>query len=301
MIRPRLLLREYEKLNDERRPLILEEELKAMEAKRAEEEKANAMTIGRWMPICLGLKEMKDKDSTDRDEQIAKHIVRLMGNTLLAEISRDDLFNYRDARRKETLFRCGEWTKVPVSDGCIRNELALLRRALNLARVYKESKAKDGIKYEVSTVSFDGVMPEPNHRQRVLSDSERPKLLKECPLWLQWLLIVALETCISIGDLLRLRLEDIDEEGGVIVPDGGRLKTEVRQAAPLTEAVKKVLTEIKRERQRSKVRNLETSHLVFVREDGSAITYNSVYKALHRACKRAGVKDFRFHDTRPHS
>ena len=208
------------------------------------------------------------------------------------------LFNYRDARRRETLFRCGEWTKIPVKDGTIRNELALLRRALNLARVYQEEMRKNGIVCEVSSVSFDGVLPPANHRQRVLKDSERQRLLKESPVWLRWLLIAGLETCLSEGDRLRLRWEDIDEECGTITPLGGRLKTAVRQSSPLTEAVKKVLADIKRDRQRSKVQNLTTAHLVFVRDDGSAITGNMVDKARNKALKRAGVKDFRFHDAR---
>ena len=123
----------------------------------------------------------------------------------------------------------------------------------------KEEMRKNGIVYEVSSVSFDGVLPEANHRQRVLKDSERQRLLKESPVWLRGLLIAGLETCLSEGDLLRLRWEDIDEETGAISPDGGRLKTAVRQDAPLTDAVKKVLAEIKRERQRAKVRNLDTA------------------------------------------
>ena len=99
-----------------------------MEAKKLQEEKANAMTIGRWMPICLKLKEMQEKDSTDRDEQTYPRTS--CGSWVTCGWRKSHgriLFNYRDARRRETLFRCGEWTKIPVKDGTIRNELALLR------------------------------------------------------------------------------------------------------------------------------------------------------------------------------
>jgi integrase len=95
-----------------------------------------------------------------------------------------------------------------------------------------------------------------------------------------------------------LTWNEIDYENGVIVPIGGRTKTRLRQAGPLTRAVPEVLAEIKRERQRGKVHNLETAQLVFVREDGSPISPNMLYKALRRACKRADVRDFHFHDSR---
>jgi integrase len=290
-------LREYEQLNDERKPLVLEQERLAAEAKKAEAAKSSAMTVRKFAPIYLALPEMKAKDSADRDKQLSDHIVRLMGDKFLAEISRQDLFDYIDKRRGETLFRCGEWTAIRVSDGTIKNELSCLRHMLNLARRYKDDMAKKNIRYDVAAVSFD-VMPEPNHRQRVLKGSERQRLLKETPVWIRRLFIVALETCLSRGDLLRLRWEDIDEESGTIMPDGGRVKSEVEQATPLTNAVKKVLANIKRERQHANVHNLETAHLVFVREDGSAITGDMMNKAQLKAFDRADVKDFHFHDTR---
>jgi integrase len=290
------LLREYEKLNDEKKPLVLESERLAAEAKKAEAEKANVMTIAKFAPLYHDLPEIKAKRSADRDRQLLGHVIRIMGNKLLAEIRRSDLFAYIEKRRKETLFRCGEWTKIPVKDGCIRNELAVLRWMLNLARRYKDDFAKDkDINYEVATVSFD-VMPEANTRSRILKDTERQRLLEESPVWLQRLFIVALETCLSRGDCLRLEWDDIDEENGVIVPNGGRLKTEVRQAAPLTDAVKKVLADIKRERQRAKVQTI--SSLVFIREDGRPITGDMLNKARLKACKRAKVSDFKFHDSR---
>src|SRR5262249_28595065 len=187
---------------------------------------------------------VKDKSSVDRDRQHLKHIVRIKGDKLLSELSRSDFIEYRDKRRTETIFRCKKWTKIPVSDGCIRNELSCCRHLLNVAAREKDDLAKKGIVYEVASVSFEGIMPDANHRERVLSDSERPKLLKACPLWLRRLLIVALETCLSRGDLLRLKWPNIDEQTGVIVPEGGRKKTGVRQVAPLTPAAREIFDDI---------------------------------------------------------
>jgi site-specific recombinase XerC len=98
---------------------------------------------------------------------------------------------------------------------------------------------------------------------------------------------------------LRLTWDDIDWDDGVIVPGGGRKKTQgVRQIAPLTETVRTILEEIKQDRKRSKVENIAGTGLVFVRDDGRPISGNAITKVLHKACKRAKVRNFRFHDTR---
>jgi integrase len=293
----RILLKELEVKNDKKIDLDAE--------KKAKQQRENAMTIAKWIPLCKQLPEMCTKKngqlrrSLDRDNQLYAHIIRLMGGRQLAEISRADLETYKVKRGSETLFRCGKWTKVPVSSGTIRNELAALRRVLNLARLHKDEMAKKhGIVYQVSDVSFEGVLPNAQTRERPLKVSEKKTLLPACSPWLRKLLIVAMETCLSRGDLLRLTWDDIDWDDGVIVPGGGRKKTQVRQIAPLTETVRTILEEIKQERKGSKVENIAGTGLVFVRDDGRPISGNAITKALHKACKRAKVRNFRFHDTR---
>jgi integrase len=293
----RILLKELEVKNDKKIDLDAE--------KKAKQQRENAMTIAKWIPLCKRLPEMHTKKngqprrSLDRDNQLYAHIIRLMGNKQLAEISRADLEAYKKARGSETLFRCGKWTKVPVSSGTIRNELAALRRVLNLARLHKNEMAENnGIVYQVSDLSFEGILPNARTRARPLKASEKKTLLPACSPWLRRSLIVAMETCLSRGDLLRLTWDDIDWDEGVIVPGGGRKKTQVRQVAPLTETVRSILEEIKQERKHSKIGTLAATGLVFVRDDGRPISGNAVTRALHRACKRAKVRDFRFHDTR---
>jgi len=104
-----------------------------------------------------------------------------------------------------------------------------------------------------------------------------------------------METALSRGDLLRLTWAEIDFETGTITPAGGRIKTGVEQIAPLTDAVRKILADIKRERR--KVVSIETRNLVFVK-DGDAIGGNQIDKAVKRACESAGIKGFVFHCTR---
>jgi integrase len=93
---------------------------------------------------------------------------------------------------------------------------------------------------------------------------------------------------------LRLTWSDIDEEEGVITPSGGRKKTGVRQVAPLTDAVRSVLAEIRAERKKLP----SISPLVFLREDARPVNGDMKVTALRNACKAANVSNFTFHDTR---
>jgi len=109
--------------------------------------------------------------------------------------------------------------------------------------------------------------------------------------------IVARETCLSQGDIIRLTRDIIDRKHRVIVPEGGRVKTGVKQTAPLTDVVLEVLDEIEKDKKRgSMVSNIEG--LVFTRADGRAIDKDMITGGIKRARKKAGVKDFRFHDYR---
>lgn len=67
------------------------------------------------------------------------------------------------------------------------------------------------------------------------------------PAWLRRVAIVARETCLPEGDIIRLTKGMIDRQRREIVPAGGRVKTGVEQRAPLTDRVLEILDEIERE------------------------------------------------------
>jgi integrase len=295
------LLRDLEERNAEREPFESTREARAKakaeeEQKRAEAE--NVMTISKFSPLFLDLPEMKQGRSVERTEGLHRHLIRHLGSQPLASIERGNLFDYIEARKKEGIIRGGKFSAdYKVKDGTIRNELAALRLMLNIARQYKEGFKKRGILYDVAAVSFKDVLPEPTKRKRTLTAVDEKKLFNACPIWLRRLFIVANETCLSRSDILRLTWDMIRDEGGVIVPTGGRTKTGVEQASPLTDKVREVLREIRAERKTSKVQPLTDRDLVFMR-DGKLISPNMVNKARLKACTIAGVEDFRFHDFR---
>ena len=61
---------------------------------------------------------------------------------------------------------------------------------------------------------------------RALSSDEQEKLLAGYPKWMARIAEFAKETCLSQGDVLRLTEEMVDRQSGVIIPEGGRKKTE---------------------------------------------------------------------------
>ncbi len=268
------------------------DKLKDLEARNVWKEdfdavKKKGLTVSKWSEIFLELDEVKEKRSFDRDRQHMKHINRFFGSMLLTDIKRDHLFKYKNGRLGEHIIRNGKPANKNVSLGTVSNELSCFRRVLNVAK--RES-------IEASIPSFEGLIVR-SRRERVLEQEEEDTLLKHYPLWLRRLAIVARETCLSEGDLIRLTEAMIDKKGQVIVPEGGRLKTGARQVSPLKERVKQILEDIGRDKKSGAI-VANVAGLVFTREDGRAITKDMIVKAVKKAARKGNIRDFRFHDYR---
>ena len=156
------------------------------------------------------------------------------------------------------------------------------------------NKAREN-EIEAAAPSFAGLIQR-SQRDRILDDKEETAMLEAYPAWLRRIAIVARETCLSEGDIIRLTKGMIDRQRREIVPAGGRVKTGVEQRAPLTDIVLEILDEIEREKRGNIVANV--NGLVFTRDDGRAIAKGMITQAVRVARKRAKVDNFRFHDYR---
>lgn len=257
---------------------------------KAERARENGRTFAEWADECIklqrdGVKVAKRaiRGSTlEREVDCVEALRRFFGEMKLVDITAAKIADYEPWRTAERIIRHGQPSKKYVSQSTVGNELACLKKFLRYA-------AKRG---EIPAAPVVDV-PRKGERSRVLKESEQAKLLKAAPAWLRRILIVAPETCLSKGDLLRLTDDMIDLDEGVIVPEGGRVKTDVEQISPITPAVRAVLEEIRAER--SKVASI--SKLVFTKH-GRPITKNMLRRGLATAMKKAGIKDFTFHDYR---
>jgi integrase len=229
------------------------EELKVLEARnirredfdkdKPTEEKTGAMTFAEWGEKYPDQQGVEDKRSLNEEKgMIRLHLTPFFGSTPLTQITRESLIRYIDKASKKRVAR-----------GTVSNELSLLRRLLRVA-------AREG--YQVSTPSFEDLIMRVKKGGRALTVEERAKVLAVYPKWLAPLAEFAAETCLSEGDLLRLTDDMIDRKFRVVVPEGGRMKTESEQASPLTDRALEILDGIKREK-RSGAVDANVNGLIF--------------------------------------
>jgi integrase len=245
------------------------------------------MTVSTWAKCYLELEQVKKKRSLRRDRDLIAAINRHVGEILLTGIKREHLFRFRNERLQEHIVRAGKPRAKTISAGTVANELSCLRTMLNRARECE---------IEAATPSFKGLIQR-SQRDRILDADEETALLETYPEWLRRIAIVARETCLSQGDIIRLTKAMIDRQRREIVPAGGRVKTGVEQRAPLTDRVLELLDEIEREKRRGKI-VANVNGLIFTRDDGRAIKKDMITQAVRLARKRAEVADFHFHDYR---
>jgi len=275
------------------------EELKVLEARNIRredfdkdkpiEQKTGAITLAEWGKKYPDQEGVKNKRSLNEEKgMIRLHLTPFFGSMLLTQITRESLSRYVDKRMGETTLRQRKVSKKRVARGTVSNEVSLLRRMLRVA-------AREG--YQVSVPSFERLIVRVKKGGRALTAEERMKVLAVYPKWLARLAEFATETCLSEGDLLRLTDEMIDRKFRVVVPEGGRMKTQTEQASPLTDRALEILDEIARQKRRGAVA-ANVNGLIFTRDDGRPITRSMISDAVQKAVRDAKVKKYRFHDYR---
>jgi integrase len=132
------------------------------------------------------------------------------------------------------------------------------------------------------------LLKENNRRLRYLSVEECQALLMECDLHVRPIVTVALNTGMRKGEILGLRWENVDLKQGFILLEQEHTKNGERREIPINTAVRNALQGI--------TRRLDVPHVFHDSETGKP--YQDVKKGFNGACRRAGIKDFHFHDLR---
>ena len=136
------------------------------------------------------------------------------------------------------------------------------------------------------TVRKVKMLKEPAGRLRYLAPEEVQRLLKECtnPL-LRAVVTVAVNSGMRRGEILNLTWDSVDLRNGYLLVT--QSKNGDRREVPMNAAVREVLEGI--------VRRLDSTY-VFCDKKGRM--YKGGRNAFERACKRAGIYNFHFHDLR---
>jgi integrase len=130
------------------------------------------------------------------------------------------------------------------------------------------------------------LLEENNRRLRYLSVEECQRLLSECPKHLRPIVIMALNTGMRRGEIFGLKWENVDLKHGFILLD--RTKNGERREIPINNTLRTTLANIER--------RLDLPYVFF--NPDTALPYNDIKTGFNRACRKAGIKDFHFHDLR---
>jgi len=206
-----------------------------------------------------------NKRSWRRDEEIVGHLVDFFKGKYLHEITPLDIEKYKRKRREE------------VSPATVNRELSGLRNMYNRAIDWGMA-----LKNPVKGVKF---FREDEGRLNFLEKEEIKRLYDACPAYLRPVVALAVSTGMRKGEILGLKWLDVDFRRRIvtILKTKGQRKREI----PIGLGISRLLL---------RQRKHPESPYIFCRNDGRPI--GSFRKAFDRALKKAGIKDFTFHDLR---
>ena len=222
-------------------------------------------------------KEISRKRTIENDRKIIKRLLLFFGEaTPLTEITAPRIAEYRIMR----LTTVSEKTKRTLEPGSVNRELSVLRGLLRLA-----ADQECGYLDQAPKVRLER---EPQGRLRFLTDDEATRLLDECrkaaehPVvscrspCLYLVVVVALSTGMRKSEVLGLEWERVNFSRGVVQLE--TTKNGARREISMNQAVYDVLSALPK--------------------SDSRLFPRSVRTAFEGALKRAGVKNFHFHDLR---
>jgi integrase len=239
--------------------------------KKSPDAKTTFKELATWY---LDLPEVKAKRSYDRDKRTMKKLLPFFGDRLLKDISSTLVEAYKQKRLAEPSYR-----KHLTKPATVNRELACLKTIFNKGK---------GSKAERNPVNGVKMVKENNERDRVLSQEEYARLLAYCPAYLRPIVMLAYQTGMRRGEILKLTwgMVDLKKRGINLTPEV--CKTNEGRFVPLKKEMVEVL--------KSMPHGLPGVP-VFSR-GGKPITGSTIRVGLEIACKRAGIENFTFHDLR---
>ena len=159
---------------------------------------------------------------------------------------------------------------------------------------FNEFKQEDHSRYPVPFVGEEALkkvrkvkqIPENNKRLRFLSSEECQALIEACDSHLRPIVITALNTGMRKGEILDLRWDQVDLKHGFILLEV--TKNGERREISINETLRQTLEAL--------TRHIKSSYVFWSGEKGKP--YQGVKRSFDSAVRRAGIKDFRFHDGR---
>jgi integrase len=255
-----------------------EHRLRAVLSARAEERqirknpeaKTTFKALAQWY---LDLPEVKAKRSYVRDKYSVRELLPHFGDRLLKDITPALVESYKQKRLAEPSYR-----KNLTKPATVNREITCLKVIFNKA-------VKNG-KAERNPAQGVKLLKENNERDRILSPEEYAQLLAHSPGHLKQIVELAYHTGMRQGEILTLTWGQVDLKDGFIKLSPENTKTNDGRLVPLNGELIDLF--------RAMPRGLPGVP-VFTYQ-GKSIS--CIKKSFVTACKRAGIKDFTFHDLR---
>jgi integrase len=200
------------------------------------------------------------------------HLKAPFGDILAGELSTDHISAYISKRQA-----------ADARGGTVNRELSLLKKMLRLAQRCEPPK--------VATIPHIPKMAESAARQGFLSDKLYDALARECGtegLWLRGMFVLSSSFGWRKGEVLNLRVDQLDFPNRTIRLDAGTTKNGDARLVKMTGEVHQVLAAC--------ASNKDADDYVFTRKNNRRV--RDFRKAWEKACARAGRPGLLFHDLR---
>jgi integrase len=208
-----------------------------------------------------------NKRSWQRDERTIARLNKTFGDLRLSELSLLRIEKYR-------VERLGQ-----VAIATTNRELSCLKAIISKAIDWEKLAS-----FPLRKIKIDLRLE--NRRTRVLSSDEEPRLLAAASAHLRPLIVLALQTGMRRGEILKLRAEHVDFKTRRITVPKENSKSKKQRFVPMNSKVVDLLSPLVP----------EGGGFVFRKKSGQP--YDDVDGAWRGACARAKIADLRFHDLR---
>lgn len=250
------------------------------------------------------LKWAERQRSFKKKKLLVDQLVKIFGKYPLRIFNSRMIEQYQTERLqkgKKVVKRGDTFVEVANKPGTINRHTAMIKHMFTKA-VEWELVEPDALK-KIRRVKQ---LKENNKRLRYLSTDECESLIKECSNHLKPIVIMALNTGMRRGEILNLKWDNIDLKHGFILLD--ITKNGERREIPLNGTLKNLLEELKKgnkgnvqklyEGNNDNVTAYPLSSPYVFNDSITGKPYSDIKTSFNSACKRAGIKDFHFHDLR---
>ncbi len=224
------------------------------------------------------LQDHAQRPSHRTDKTSIKHLLTFFKGTNIQDLQKANILQYQKRRQSQNM-----------ANATINKECGLLSSAIK--------HTSDKLGFPLNTPFQGTKLKEPPGRVVWLSAEERQRLLAaaventRAP-WLQHFIIIALETGMRKGEILKLTWDRVDLQKGWVYLPTGSTKTDQPRMIPLNTLALdafQALLQFKNKHQ------LTNSH-VFTNKSNQNI--KDVKRSFDTARKKAGLPHFRIHDQR---